>query len=56
MFLLQERDIKPINNVVEPKTCDLAEALKKALDERNKATHSEDDDDESDSNDDEWDD
>lgn len=43
--------------MAEPRTGDLAEALAKALAERSKAIHSEDDDDEDeDSNDDEWDD
>ncbi|EFA03329.2 actin nucleation-promoting factor WASL [Tribolium castaneum] len=49
-----ERDVKPVNNVVETRSGDLAEALARALAERSKAIHSEDDDDEEDSNDDEW--
>lgn len=52
--VLQERDVKPVNNVVETRSGDLAEALARALAERSKAIHSEDDDDEEDSNDDEW--
>jgi hypothetical protein len=52
--VLQERDVKPMNNVVETRSGDLAEALARALAERSKAIHSEDDDDEDDSNDDEW--
>lgn len=41
--------------MVEPKSGDLAVALARALAERSKAIHSEDDDDEEcDSNDDEW--
>lgn len=46
--------MKPMNNVVETRSGDLAEALARALAERSKAIHSEDDDDEDDSNDDEW--
>lgn len=53
---VQEREVKQLNQPIEIGPTDLAGALARALAERSKAIHSEDDDSEGeDSNDDEWD-
>lgn len=52
-----EREVKPLSPAAEQRSSnDLASALARALADRNRAFHSEDDSSTSDSNDEEWDD
>lgn len=57
VLFLKEREVKPLSPAAEPQgATNLASALARALADRNRACHSEDDSSSTESNDDEWDD